>query len=111
LSTAGADPGESAGPGARCLGQALAGSHGGSQPGLKAIDMWWLDDIIVPAVLILGVYCFMVMVGFRTRMLTRKTTRTAENMYPLYADSLKKQQKYAREHGGTWKDDGSSKTP
>jgi hypothetical protein len=78
---------------------------------LKAIDMWWLDDIIVPAVLILGVYCFMVMVGFRTRTLTRKTTRTAENMYPLYADSLKKQQKYAREHGGTWKDDGSSKTP
>ena len=73
--------------------------------------MWWLDDIVIPAVLILGAYCFIVTAGFRTRMLTRKTTRTAENMYPLYADSLKKQQKYAREHGGTWKDDGSTKTP
>jgi len=72
--------------------------------------MWWLDDIIVPALLISGVYCFAVMVGFRTRMLTRKTTRTAESMYPLYADSIQKQRKYATEHDGTWKDDGGSKT-
>jgi hypothetical protein len=77
---------------------------------LKAIEMWWID-IVVPALLLLGAYCFAVMVGFRTRMLTRKTTRTAENMYPLYADSLKKQQKYAKEHGGTWKDDGGSSAP
>jgi hypothetical protein len=79
-----------------------------SQPGLKAIEVWWMDDIVVPALLFLGVYCFAVMVGFRTRMLTRKTARTAESMYPLCADSLKKQQKYAKEHGGTWKDDGAS---
>jgi hypothetical protein len=69
--------------------------------------MWWLDDIVIPALFVLAVYCFVVMVGFRTRMLTRRTTRTTENMYPLYADSLKEQQKYAKEHGGTWKaDDG-----
>jgi hypothetical protein len=73
---------------------------------LKAIDMWWLDDLVVPALLLLGIYCFAVMVGFRTRGLTRKTTRTAESMYPLYADSIKKQQKYAKEHG-TRRDDGS----
>ena len=73
--------------------------------------MWWLDDIVIPALLIFAVYCFVAVVGFRTRMLTRKTARTAESMYPLYADSLKKQQKYAKEHGGTWKDDGGSKTP
>jgi len=79
--------------------------------GLKAIEMWWMDDLIVPALLILGIYCFVVMVGFRTRMLTRKTNRAAEDLYPRYADSLKKQQKYAKEHGGTWKDDGDSKMP
>jgi len=27
-------------------------------------------------------------------------------MYPLYADSIHKQRKHAKEHGGTWKDDG-----
>lgn len=68
--------------------------------------MWWLDDIVIPAFLIFGVYCFLVLVGFRTRMLTRKTTRTAESMYDSYADSPSKQRKYAIEHGGTWKDDG-----
>jgi hypothetical protein len=73
--------------------------------------MWWMDDIIVPAVLILGVYCFVVAVGWRTRILTRKTNRTAEDLYPRYADSLKEQQKYAREHGGTWKDGGEQQDP
>jgi hypothetical protein len=69
--------------------------------------MWWLDDIVIPALFVLAVYCFVVMVGFRTRMLTRRTTRTAESMYDSYADSLRKQQKYAKEHGGSWKaDDG-----
>jgi hypothetical protein len=65
--------------------------------------MWWLDDIVIPALFILGIYCFVAFVGFRTRMLTRKTTRTAEDLYDRYADSLRKQQKYARDHGGTRK--------
>jgi hypothetical protein len=78
----------------------------GSQPGLKAIEMLW-EDILIPALFILAIYCFAVMVGFRTRMLTRRTTRTAENMYDSYADSLREQRKYAKDHGGTWKaDDG-----
>jgi hypothetical protein len=69
--------------------------------------MWWLDDIVIPALFIFAIYCFVVFTGFRTRMLTRKTTRTAEDLYDNYADSLAKQQKYAKEHGGTWKaDDG-----
>jgi hypothetical protein len=67
--------------------------------------MSW-EDILIPALFILAIYCFAVMVGFRTRTLTRKTTRTAENMYPLYADSIKKQKEYAKEHG-TRRDDGS----
>ncbi len=73
--------------------------------------MWWLDDIIIPVLLIVGVCCFLLLVGFRTRMLTRRTNRTAENMYDNYADSVKKQRKYARDHGGTWTDDeGKSAT-
>jgi hypothetical protein len=59
--------------------------------------MWWLDDIVVPAALIIGFGCFVVMVRWRTRDMTRKTTRTAENMYPSYADSTRRQRKYADE--------------
>jgi hypothetical protein len=38
----------------------------------------------------------------------RKNTRTAEDLYPLYADSIRKQRKYAKEHGGQWRDDEGS---
>ena len=71
--------------------------------------MWW-QYIVIAAVLILVVYCFMVIVGFRTRLLTRKTDRTAESMYSSYADSARKQRKYAREHGGQWRDDQGGRT-
>ena len=74
--------------------------------------MWWLDDIIVPAVLILGVSCFVLLVRSSTRRSARKTTtRTAEDLYPLYADSIRKQRKYAKEHGGQWRDDEGSGRP
>ena len=73
--------------------------------------MWWLEDIIVPMLLVAGVCSFVVMVRFRTRMVTRTTARTAEDMYPLYADSARRQQKYAREHGGQWQDDEGGKVP
>lgn len=69
-----------------------------------------MDDIVIPALLILGIYCFLVLVGFRTRMLTRKTTRTAEDMYDNFADSIQKQRKYARDRGGMWKDDEDNQT-
>lgn len=72
--------------------------------------MWW-EYIIVAAVLIFGVYCFLVLVGFRARMLSTRTKRTAESMYGLYADSTRKQRKYAKEHGGQWRDGEDSKSP
>lgn len=72
--------------------------------------MWW-EYLIIAAVLIFGIYCFLVLVGFRTRLLTRKTDRTAESMYTNYADSNRKQRKYARERGGQWRDDEGSKAP
>jgi hypothetical protein len=70
---------------------------------LKAIEMVW--DIIVPVLLILGVGGFVAIVRLQTRRLTRTTSRTAEDLYPGYADSPRQQQKYAREHGGQWRDD------
>jgi hypothetical protein len=66
--------------------------------------MWW-EDILIGAFLLLGIFCFVYLVGFRTRLLTGKTARTAENLYPDFADSPRQQRKYAREHGGTWRED------
>jgi hypothetical protein len=73
--------------------------------------MWWLDDIIVPVVLILGVSCFVLLVRSSTRRSVRKTTRTAEDLYPLYGDSIRKQRKYTKEHGGQWRDHEGSRRP
>jgi hypothetical protein len=61
--------------------------------------VWW-QYIIIAAVLVLGIYAFLVFTGFETRTLSRRTARTAEDMYPGYADSLRKQRRYAKQHGG-----------
>ncbi len=66
--------------------------------------MWWMNFIVVPAVLLLGIYGFLVLVGFRRRMLTRKTEHTAESMYDNYADSVRTQRRYASSRGGQWRD-------
>lgn len=63
----------------------------------------WLDIGIV-ALLIVGAYCFAVLTGFQTRLLTRRSDRRAEDMYEQSADSPRKQRRYAREHGTTWRD-------
>jgi hypothetical protein len=60
--------------------------------------MWRLDGIIVPAVLILGISCFVWMVRSKTRGAIRNSHHTVESMYPLYADPIRKQPKYARKH-------------
>ena len=49
--------------------------------------------------------------GFEKRFLTRKTDRRAENLYDEYADSPRKQRRFAEEHGGTWKDDPADTRP
>ncbi len=61
--------------------------------------MWWMDDFVVPAVLLVGICCFVVLVRFRAGILTRRTDRTAESMYANYADSARKQRKLARKQG------------
>lgn len=51
--------------------------------------MWW-EYIVIAVVIAFGVYAFMVLVGFETRILTRRTDRTAESMYRNYAHPRRK---------------------
>ena len=62
----------------------------------------WLDVVIV-ALFAMGIYCFAVLCGWQTRLLSRRTSRRAEDMYDDYADSTRRQRR-AKEHGGTWQD-------
>jgi hypothetical protein len=63
---------------------------------------WWGDVLFLIAVAV-AIWGFISLVGFRTSTLTRRTYRTAENLYPNYADSPRKQRRYAKEHGGEWR--------
>jgi hypothetical protein len=56
------------------------------------IAVWW-EYIVIAAVLALGVYGFMALVGFQTRILTRRTDRTAESMYRDFADARRKRRR------------------
>ena len=69
-----------------------------------AIKMWWIYVVVV-VLLAAGIYAFLQVVGARTRLLTRKSTKTAESMYDNYADSPGKQKRYARRQGGEWRDE------
>jgi len=65
--------------------------------------MWW--QILIGAVVVIAVvYAFLTLVRFQTRSLSRKTDRTAADLYDSHADSLRKQRRYAQERGGEWKD-------
>jgi hypothetical protein len=65
---------------------------------------WWETVLFLIAVVV-AIYGFLSMVGVNKRLLTRRTNRRAEDLYDYYADSPKKQKQYAREHGGTWRND------
>jgi hypothetical protein len=64
---------------------------------------WW-GTVLFLAAVGLAIWGFLSIVGFRTRTLTRKTDRRAEDLYRDYAGSPHEQAKYAREHGGEWRD-------
>jgi hypothetical protein len=64
---------------------------------------WW-EAVLFLIVVAVAVWGFLSLVGLRTRSLTRKTTRRAEDLYPNYADSERQQRRYAREHGEQWSD-------
>jgi hypothetical protein len=64
-------------------------------------------------VILFGIYGFLTLTSFETRVLSRRTTRRAADLYPQYADSVRKQRQYAKEHGGEWTSDdgGRSREP
>ena len=68
----------------------------------------WLDIAIV-ALFIAGIYCFAVLAGWQTRLISRRTKRRAEDMYDQYAGSPRQQRRYAKEHGETGHDDRASR--
>jgi hypothetical protein len=53
-----------------------------------------------------AIWGFLSTVGVNKRWLTRGSGRSAQDVYDDYADSPKKQRRYAREHGGTCSDRG-----
>jgi hypothetical protein len=62
---------------------------------------WW-GYVLFFAAVIVAIWGFASMVGVRTRFLSRRTDRTAEDMYGQFSDSPRKQRRYARQHGGEW---------
>jgi len=67
------------------------------------IEMPWWEALLFFAAVIVAIWGFMIMVGVETRFWTRRTDRTAQDMYGEFADSPRKQHRYARRHGGEWK--------
>jgi hypothetical protein len=64
----------------------------------------WLYIGIVALFLFAG-YAFLQLVRGQTRGMSRRTRRTAEDMYDQYGDSPRQQRRYAEKHGGTWPED------
>ncbi len=64
---------------------------------------WW-GTVLFLAAVVLAIWGFLSIVGFRTKTLTRKTDRRAEDMYANYASTPWEQEKYARQHGTQWRD-------
>lgn len=73
--------------------------------------MWWMDDIVVPAVLIVGVSCFVLLVRSRTRRSMRNMGNTAESMYANYADSIQSSVSTPGSTAGSGETTRGSKTP
>ena len=64
---------------------------------------WW-GTVLVLAAVVLAVWGFMSIVGFRPRTITRKTGRRAEDLYPNYAGPRRVPHRYLHVHG-VWRDD------
>ena len=65
--------------------------------------MWWMNFIVVPAVVLFGLYCLLVLTGFQKRVLSRKSGHTARACTTTIP-SPRKQRQYASERGGQWRD-------
>jgi hypothetical protein len=72
-------------------------------PGREESSVWM--NLVVIVVLLVGVYGFARLAGFRTKRLSSHTDRTAETIYGNYADSQSEQERFADRHGGSWRVD------
>lgn len=63
---------------------------------------WW-GTVLFLAAVVLAIWGFMSIVGFRTRTLTRKTDRRAEDLYAGYAGPPRGPHRYLHVHG-VWRD-------
>ena len=66
--------------------------------------MWW-QWAIAAVVAIIAVYGFISLVRVQTHRLSDRTGNTADDVYDRYAGSPRQQHRYAREHGGEWKNE------
>jgi hypothetical protein len=73
--------------------------------GIVVIHMAWWETLLFFAAVIVAIWGFVSLAGFRTRSLTHRTDRTAQDMYAGFADSPRKQRRYAKRHGGEWHDE------
>jgi hypothetical protein len=69
------------------------------------IQVSWWEIIVFIIVVIVAIWGFASIVGLETRNLTRRSSRTAQDLYSSYGDSPRKQRRYAREHGGSWRNE------
>lgn len=67
--------------------------------------MRWWDYVMVVGVFLLGIFAFWALTKSLGRALSQGSSPPADSTYGNYADSLRKQRRYARQHGGEWKDD------
>jgi hypothetical protein len=69
--------------------------------------MSWWEYIIIAAVFLAGIYAFLAATRSLTGLLSYGSSRTADTMYDNYADSMRKQRRYARQHGEEKDDEGT----
>ena len=69
--------------------------------------MQWWEYVIVIGALLVGIYAFFATSRYVGRVLTKGSNPSADSVYQNYADSVHKQHRYARRHGGEWTDDES----
>lgn len=75
--------------GPSCLAPGWAGQALRRRSPVEVITVWW-QDIIIVAVIALGIYGFVVLARYMTQQMTRKTGRRAEDMYDEF-DSARKE--------------------
>ena len=68
---------------------------------------WWEAVLFLVAVA-LAIWGFLSLVGFQTRTFTRRTDRTAADLYPQYADSPHQPRRYSRARGDQPRDQENS---